>query len=181
MRSVWSIALLSLALVACSQVQHHGSSGYAPVVTLGYGAVYWLDELHSTRLMAPGEVKLTVAKWEQALLDDPGDGNRIRLALLLIAGDLSVRDPKRARELLDELTAAPAGTNDRELVFIMRQILEQQEQQEQASAEIDKLNTQARQRNRRIRELEQQQRALTDIEQNIQQRTVQPDTDNEGE
>ena len=178
MRRVWSFALLSLALGACSQYQHYGSNSYAPVVTLGYGADYWLNELHSTRHMTPDEAQLTVVKWEQTLLDDQVDGNRIRLALLLVAGDISVRDPQRARELLDGLTTAPAETSDRELVAIMRQIIDQQDL---SNAEIEKLNTQVRKHNRRIRELEQQQRALTDIEQNIQQRTGQPDTDNAGE
>lgn len=178
MKRVWSIAVLSLALAACSQIQYHDSSGYAPVTTLGYGADYWLNELHGTRQKTPAEVRQTVAEWEQALLDDPSDGNRIRLALLLLAGEISVRDPARARELLDELSQAPAETSDTELVALMRQVLDQQEQ---TSAEIDKLTDQLRVQKRRTRELEQQQRALTDIEQNIQQRTIQPDNGNGGE
>ena len=89
-----------------------------------------------------------------------------------------MRDPKRARELLDEVTETLTDTSDREFITVLGQMIDQQEQ---ASAAISKLNKQVKRKNRRIRELEEQQRALTDIEQNIQQRTVQPETENDGQ
>ena len=54
----------------------------------------------------------------------------------------------------------------------MRQLLDEQDQ---ANIAIRKFKKQSRQQSQRIKELEQQLQALTDIEQNIQQRDVQPD------
>ena len=172
---IWPFVLSMLALTACSELQPYRSGGYAPVVTRGYGTDYWLAELDQTRQMTPNEIRETVQTWEQEFRDDPSAGNRIKLALLLTAGDAPARDPKRARELLEELDEAPVNTSDRELLIIMRQILDDQEQ---AGATIDKLNKQIKKQGRRIKELEQQQRALTDIEQNIQQRDDQQDIEN---
>jgi len=173
-RVVWPLLLLALALsqAACSELQSYRDNGFAPVVSRGYGIDFWLAELHGTRDMTPAQIRETVEAWEQELRDDPNDGNRIRLALLLTTGDAPARDPKRARELLDGLEAAPAKASDLELVALLRQILDDQDA---AGIAISKLKKQARQQDERIRELEQQQRALTDIEQNIQQRETQPD------
>jgi hypothetical protein len=55
------------------------------------------------------------------------------------------------------------------------------DEQNQANKEISTLKKQTRKQTLRIKELEQQQRALTDIEQNIQQREIPPDLENEGE
>ncbi len=178
MRRVWLFVLLVLALTACSELQPYKSIWYAPVVTWGHGTDYWLAELHNTRQMTPDEIRQTVKAWEQELHDNPSAGNRIKLALLLTAGDAPARDPKRARELLDGLSEAPVNTSDQELVSILRQILDGKNQ---VSMAISKLRKQARKQSRRIKELEQQQRALTDIEQNIQQRDVQPDIENGGQ
>jgi hypothetical protein len=164
--------LLVLALTACSEFQSLGSTGYAPVETRGYGTDYWLAELHNTRAMTPEEIRQTATEWEQELNDDPSTGNRIKLAVLLTAGDAPVRNPKRARELLDGLIVAPVKSSDRELIAILRQLLDEQDQ---ANIAIRKFKKQSRQQSQRIKELEQQLQALTDIEQNIQQRDVQPD------
>ncbi len=177
MRRVWPFVFLVLALPACSEFQTHSSGGYAPVVTRGYGTDAWLAELHHTRQMTADELQQTVTAWEQGLKDDPDTGNRIRLALLLTAGDTAVRDPQRARELLDELDPLPENTSDRELVALLRQMLDEQGQ---AGLAIRKLKKQVRNQDRRIQELEKQQRALTDIEQNIQQRDILPDLENGG-
>ena len=172
---IWSFMLTLLALTACGELLPYRSGGYAPVVTLGYGTDYWLSELNQTRQMPPYKIRETAQTWEQEFQDDPGDSNRIKLALLLTVGDARVRDPERARELLEGLGEAPVNTSDRELVSIVRQIIDDQEQ---AGAAVDTLNRQIRKQRRRIKELEQQQRALTDIEQNIQQKEAQPDIEN---
>ena len=174
MRLVWTLVLFLLSFTACSEFQSHRSNGYAPVVSRGNGIDYWLEELHNTREMTPDEIRQTVQAWEQELRDDPSADNHIKLALLLTAGDASVRDPKRARELLIDLDLAPCNTSDRELVTILWQILDEQDQ---ANITTSKLRMQARQQSERIKELEEQQRALTDIEQNIQERDIQPDLD----
>ena len=175
MRLVWPSVLFMLALTACSELQSLGNTGNAPVISRGFGVEYWLSELHDTREMTPDEVQQTVQAWEQELIDDPSTGNHIKLALLLTAGDASARDPKRARELLNSLDPAQENTCDRELVTILRQILDEQDQ---ANQTISKLNKQVRSQSLHINELEEQQRALTDIEQNIQQRDIQPGIEN---
>jgi len=163
--------LVALLLSACSEFQHHRETAFAPVVTRGYGTEYWLAELNRTRQMTSEELGKTVAAWQAELEIKPGDGNRIRLALLLTAGNMQVRDFARARQLLDELDEAPANTSDRELLAIMRQIIDEQAS---ASESIHTLKRQLSRQNRRIEELEQQQRALTNIEQNIEQRDSLP-------
>ena len=177
-KRVWFVSLLLMALSACSEFQTYRSGGYAPVVTRGVGTEYWLKELHNTRWDTSEESRQRVLRWEEELLEDPNDGTRIKLALLLIAGNDDVRDPERARELLDGLTDTLTDASDREFLTLVGQMLDQQEQ---SSEEIGKLSRQLRKQNRRIRELEEQQKALTDIEQNIQQRTVQPETENDGQ
>jgi hypothetical protein len=159
-------------LTACSEFPTYSESGYAQVTSRGYGVDYWLAELYNTRGMTPEELQITVSAWRQEFHDDPNTGNRIKLALLLTVGDAPARDRKQARELLEGLEEMPAKTSDRELVAILRLILDDQDQ---TSTAISKLKQQAREQSERIKELEQQQQALTDIEQNIQQREIQPD------
>jgi len=166
------LPFLLLALTTCSEFKPYSDPGYAQVVSRGYGVNYWLKELYSTRGMTSAELQQTVSSWEQEFLDDPDTGNRIRLAMLLTAGDNPARAPKRARELLEGLEATQLKTSELEMVAILRQILDCQYK---ADMTISKLNKQIRQQSERIEELEQQQQALTDIEQNIQQRDIQPE------
>ena len=178
LRLIWPVVLLVLVLTNCSEFQHYAHTAYAQSVAQEYGIDYWLLELHNTRAMTPDEIQQTVTAWEQELHDDPSTGNHIKLALLLTAGDASIRDPKRARELLDGLDPAPDNTSDQELVSILRQIIDEQDQ---AEVEISTLKKQTRKQTLRIRKLEQQQRAMTDTEQNIQQREISPGLEDEQE
>ena len=177
-RLIWPFVLFVLVLTNCSEFQYYAHTETAPVVTLGYGTDYWLAELHNTRAMTPDEIQQTVKAWEQELHDHPSAGNRIKLALLLTAGDASIRDPKRARELLDGLDLPPDNTSDQELVTIFRQYIDRQDQ---ANMAISTLKKQVRKQTLHIKELEQQQRALTDIEENIQQREISPDLEHDGQ
>ena len=174
MRFIWPFMLL-LVLTACSEFQPRTIIEYPPVVSRISDKNDALAELHNTREMTPEEIRQTVEAWEQELKDVPSISNHIRLTLLLTAGDGSARDPKRARELLDWLNEAPVKSSDLELITLLLQILDEQDQ---AIMAISKLKKQARQQSRRIKELEEQQQALTDIEQNIQQRDIQPDAEN---
>jgi hypothetical protein len=98
--------------------------------------------------------------------------------MLLIVGDAQARDPKRARELLEGLETMPSNISDLEFVTILQQILDERDK---ANLAIYRLKDKDRIQSQRIKELEEQQRALTDIEQNIQQRDIQPDTENGGQ
>jgi hypothetical protein len=166
-----------LILTGCSEFKPYRTTGVAPVVVRGYGADYWLEELHQTRQLPPDQLQNMADAWELEMRSEPSTSNRIRLALLLTAGGEAVRDPVRARDLLDGIEAPPKVASERELLALLRQILDEQEQ---ARTAAKKLKKQIRSQDRRIRELEEQQRALTNIEQNIQLRDIQTDVENDG-
>jgi alanyl-tRNA synthetase len=126
-----------------------------------------MTELHGTRSMNKDQLQQILRTWEQEFQTDPSDNHRLRLALLYAAGNESVRDPGRAQELLTEAADALDNTGDRELAAMVRQFLDEQID---ANRKINELNRQVADQNKRIAELEQQQRALTSIEQKIQQR-----------
>ncbi len=178
LRQIFPLVLLTLAQTACSELKPYIDSGNVPVVSREYGIDYWLTELHKTRGMTPAELQQTFNIWELEFDSDPNAGNSIKLALLLTFSDAPVRDRKRARELLDGLGEIPMKTSHQELVVILQQVLDDQEQ---AHITISKLKKQAQKQSGRIQELELQLQALTDIEQNIQQRDNQPDIEQSNE
>ena len=167
-----------LMLTACSEFQYYSSTGFAPVTSKGYGADYWLAEAHATRSMSPEQRQVTVKLWEQEYNNNPDTSNGLRLALLLAAGDESMRDPEYALEILDWIDPDLENDGDRELVIILRQFIDEQLK---AEASIKDYRKQIKKNNIQIKELEQQLQALTNIEQNIQQRENQPETGNDGQ
>ena len=165
-----------LMLPACSEFQYYNSTGFAPVTSKGYGADYWLTEVHETRAMTPEQRQVTLELWEQEYGNKPGISNRLRLALLLAAGDESIRNPARALELLEGVEPELDNAGDRELIVMLRYFIDEQLT---AAATINDLKKLTQQKNRQIKELEEKQQALTNIEQNIQQRENQPDVVND--
>jgi len=165
-----------LMLTACSEFQYYSSTGFAPVTSKGYGADYWLAEVHATRAMTPEQRQVTVKLWNQEYNNNPDTSNGIRLALLLAAGDESIRNPERAVELLDWIDPAMENDGDKELIIMLRQFIGEQLK---AETTIDDLNKLTKIKTRQINELEQQLQALTNIEQNIQQRENQPEAGND--
>jgi hypothetical protein len=166
---------LLLVLTACSGFQSYRSAGYAPVISGGHGVNYWLSELHDTRKMSPEQLQQTLESREQEFHQDPGTGNRLRLVLLLAAGDEPVNDPQRALELLDAMNTLPDNPSDRELIVILQHFLYEQVM---SNRKIGELTQQVTRQKTRIEELEQQQKALTTIEQSIQEREKPSGTDN---
>ena len=167
-----------LILTACSEFQYYSSTGFAPVTSKGYGTNYWLAEVHATRSMSPEQRQVTVKLWEQEYNNNPDTSNGLKLAMLLAAGDESVRDPEHALEILEWIDPDLDNDGDRELVIILRQFIDEQLA---AAATIKDFSQQIKQNNVQIKELEQQLQALTNIEQNIQQRENQPETGNDGQ
>ena len=161
-----SVLMLS-ACSACSELQSYNSTGIAPIVSSGQGVDYWLEELHYTRAMYPEQLQQTLKFREQQFHNNPNNGNRLRLALLLAAGGETVRDQERAWNLLEEVDQSMENARIKELVTILLQFLDEQIE---SRNEINSLKIQIKENNERIEELEEQQRALTTIEQNIQQR-----------
>ena len=165
-----------LILTACSEFQYYSSTGFAPVTSKGFGADYWLEEAHETRAMTPEQRQVALKLREQEYSNNPDTSNRLRLALLLAAGNESIRNPERALELLEEIDPEPENAGDRELIIILRQFIDEQLK---TAATINDLKKLTRNKNRQIKELEQQLQALTNIEQNIQQRENQPEAGND--
>jgi hypothetical protein len=154
-------------LGGCSQLQPYTNRVLPPVFEGGQGANDWLGELHNTRGLTKSELQDVLEAWDQAYRDNPITNNRLRLALLLTAGDKAVRDRGRARKLLDGFNSAALGSGEQELVMILQRFLAEHEEDR---GEINVLSKQVREQDQRIEELEQQQRDLTTIEQSIQQR-----------
>ena len=165
-----------LMLTACSEFQYYSSTGFAPVTSKGFGADYWLEEAHETRAMTPEQRQVALKLREQEYSNNPDTSNRLRLALLLAAGNESIRNPERALELLEEIDPEPENAGDRELITILRQFIDEQLK---TAATINDLKKLTKNKNRQIKELEQQLQALTNIEQNIQQRENQPEAGND--
>lgn len=161
------LSVLVVMLSACSELQYYSSDGFAPVIDRGRGVNNWLNELHETRAMSPELLQQTQETWEKEFRTNPSLNNRMRLALLLAAGEEPVRDHKRARKLLQGVDPEAINDTDQELVNVLQQYLEEQGQAQQ---KITILWQQVTEQSRRIEELEQQLEALTAIEQNIQQR-----------
>ena len=172
----WLLVFLVVMLTACAELQSHESTRFIPVKSGESGVNKWLSELHDTHAMTPEQLQQTLMLREREFRHHPGPGNCLRLALLLAVGNEPIRDQKRAMILLNEICPGQYSAGERELVVILRQFLGEQGE---ASKRIHEMSKQVREQNQRIEELEQQQRALTTIEQTIQQRENPPETENE--
>ena len=169
-----AMALL-ITLTACSEFQYYSTTGFAPITSKGYGADYWLEQMHEIRTMTPEQRLVTYQLWEQDYINDPDDNNRVKLALLLATGHESIRNLERAREILTGIDADLENHSDREFVILLEQLIDEQLL---ANDTIIDLRASNRRKTRQIKELEEQQQALTNIEQNIQQRETPPETGN---
>jgi hypothetical protein len=161
------LGILVLLLGGCTQMKSYTNNVLPPVFEGGNGVNHWLAELHATRDLSGNELGDVLTSWEQEYDFQSTLNNRLKLALLLAAGDKAVRDQPRASKLLDGIDPDPLGPGEQELISILRQYLDEHQV---ASGKISQLSKQVREQGQRIEELEQQQRALTTIEQNIQQR-----------
>ena len=171
---LWLVLLLSLQ-VACSELQQLRSTVLAPVVGESLLLGGWLADMRVLRARPAEELPAIRTAREKVFRTRPTLDHRMRLVLLLVIGDEPVRDEKRARRLLEKLNPLPANTSEQEFISLLRQFLTEQALSER---KLSVLWKQVTTQNRRIEELEQQLQALTNIEQNIQQRDPLPVTDN---
>jgi hypothetical protein len=167
MKRLAGLLVVLVLLGGCSQIQPYTNRVLPPVFEGGQGTNDWLGALHNTRGLTKSELQDVVEVWDQAYRDNPNIDNRVRLALLLSAGDKAVRDRGRAWKLLDGINTTALGPGEQELVTILQRFLGEHEEDR---GEINVLSKQLREQGQRIEELEQQQRDLTTIEQSIQQR-----------
>jgi hypothetical protein len=161
------LVLLTVMLTACSELQNYAGIRPAAVSPEQCSVNQLMTELRHTRPMNIDQLQKTIRTWEQEFQVDPSDKIRLKLALIYATGDMSVRDPGRAQELLAGTTDTLGNPCDKELAAIVLQFLNEQID---ANRKINNLNKQIAGLNKRIAEFEQQQRALTNIEQKIQQR-----------
>jgi len=166
-RLIILLVLPAVLMVACSEFQSYRYQNPAPVVSVTYGLDDLLSELHHTHTMSRDQLQKTLESWEQEYRVDPGSYNRLKLALLYATASRPVRDLGRAQELLDGSAGSVDSAGARELASIIQQFLDEQIE---ANRKVNDLNKEVAEQNKRITELEQQQRALTRIEQKIQQR-----------
>jgi len=175
------LLIVLLALTACSELQQYKSNWPASVINGEQGADYWLAELHATRGMTADQQKQILKSREQEFHDNPTPGNRLRVALLLATGSEEIRDHRRALTLLDEIDLASFNTSDQEMITVFQKLLEEErkanrkiyilwKQLTEESQRIEELEQQLGKQGQRVEELEQQLKALTTIEQKIQQR-----------
>ena len=162
------LVFMVVMLTACSELQQV-TAGLKPASAAAQECDVnrVMRDLHDTRAMNKDQLQEILKLWEQDYQVDPTDRNRLRLALLYAASDQSVRNIARAQELLSATAGAINGPGERELAAVVRQLLAEQTD---AYRKINTLNKQVADQNKRITELEHQQRALTNIEKKIQQR-----------
>lgn len=166
-RLVLWLPFAAVMLGACSDLQYRGDRNLPPVLNCGQGINQWLVELHDTRTLTPEQLQATLALREQEFSINPTTENRLRLVMLLITGEDTIKDPQRATTLLQEFHTLPDEPAEQELLAVLRQLLGSEVE---SGETIDALHQQVKKQEQRIQELEEQQRALTTIEQSIQQR-----------
>ncbi len=161
------LLVLLAALSGCAELQQLPAVVQQPCSEPDSGAALWLAAANSTREQSPEQQEQTLVSWEQAYQANPDINHRMPLVLLLATGADEVRDTRRARHLLNGIDPLPEKVGDRELISLLLQGLDEQGQ---SGRKLNILWKQVTEQNRRIEELEQQLRALTTIEQNIQNR-----------
>lgn len=170
------VTLLPL-LVACSEMQtlrdnmHQATDEPAPVIDGKRGVHGWLADLHGLRAWPPESLPALLDAREEAFRAKPDIENRMRLVMLLLVDVDLVRDDRRARLLLNGIDPLPSRPDDREFISLLQQFFDGRQDDEQ---KLKVLWKQVTQQSRRINELEQQLKALTSIEQTIQQRETPP-------
>jgi hypothetical protein len=171
-------------LVACSELQtlrdtvapEDGTqlASQVPVISGNRGVHGWLADIHTLRTQPPEKLATLLETREQAFRKKPNIENRMRLVMLLLVDVEPVGDLKRARLLLNGVDPLPSSPDERAFISLLLKFLEGKREDEQ---KLSVLWKQATQQNQRIDELEQQLKALTSIEQNIQQREPPPVTE----
>ena len=178
-----SLLLVMPLVAACSDLQKlhddvkQPTTGAepAPVIDGKNGVHSWLADMTELRERPAETLPDLLEAREQAFRSRPDIENRMRLVMLLLLNDEAVWDDRRARLLLRRLDPLPASPDDREFIRLLKQWLDGNIEYEQ---KLSVLWKQVTQQNRRIDELEAQLKALTNIEQKIQQRDPLPVQEN---
>ena len=166
-----------LLLVACSEFPHVQSAEDMPVVERGGGTSSNLEEINAASTMTVLQQERLLADMERDYRVKPDADNRLRLALLLIIGNEPLQDHERARALIEGIDASTRlSPSQQGLVVLLSQFFEGQEV---LLGQLEVCTSLVTQQDRRINELEQQQKELTSIEQNIQHRDKPAEVDDD--
>ena len=156
-------------LGACQPVTVQHSHGVVPVSLRVDDAAYWLEEWHWVTGLSEVQQQEILASREREFQQSATPRNRLRLALLLAEGPGSVRDQRRALELLEEMDMDQASDSGKALSALLQQVIAEHDWFDD---KIDRLRANLKESETRVEELERQLQELTTIEQNIQQREI---------
>ena len=161
--------IVVFALSACRPVTVQHTEGVVPVSLRVDDAAYWLEEWYWITGLPEGQQREILADREREFEQSASSRNRIRLALLLAEGPASVRNQRRAQELLEGMDEEHTSTSGRALTALLQQVISEHDW---FSDELAAVNTELKESESRVEELERQLQELTSIEQNIQQREI---------
>ena len=156
-------------LSACQPVTVQHSDGVVPVSLRVDDAAYWLEEWHWVTGLSEVQQQEILASREREFQQSATPRNRLRLALLLAEGPGSVRDQRRALELLEEMDMDQASDSGKALSALLQQVIAEYDW---FGDKITHLRASLKESETRVEELERQLQELTTIEQNIQQREI---------
>lgn len=163
------IFIIILMLSACQPVTVQHSDGVVPVSLRVDDAAYWLEEWHWVTGLAAVQQEEILASREREFQQSATPRNRLRLALLLAEGPGSVRDQRRALELLEEMDMDQASDSGKALSALLQQVIAEHDW---FGDKITRLRADLQESETRVEELERQLQELTTIEQNIQLREI---------
>ncbi len=163
------IVIVLLALSGCRPVVVQQTEGVVPVSLRVDDAAYWLEEWHWITGLPEGQQREILAAREREFEQSATSRNRLRLALLLAEGPASVRNQRRALELLQGIDADQTSESGKALTALLQQVIAEQNW---FSDRVSALRADLRASESRVEELERQLQELTNIEQNIQQREI---------
>ena len=168
MIKITAASILVLLLVACSELPHIQAAEEPPVVNEKGNVNSNLEEINAASTMTVLQQERLLADMERDFRVEPDTNNRLRLVLLLVVGNDPVQDRARARALLEEVdSSATISSSHKALILLLSQFFEEQEAM---LGQLESCTEQIAQQERRINELEAQQKELTSIERNIQHR-----------
>jgi len=167
------IRLIFIAIIllsACQPVTVQHGEGAVPISLRVDDAAYWLEEWRWVSSLPEVQQREILASREREFQQSATPRNRLRLALLLAEGPGSIRDQRRALELLEGMNTDQASDSGKALSALLQQVIAEHDW---FNVKISRLRANLKESETRVEELERQLQELTTIEQNIQQREIQ--------
>ena len=164
------VAAFAIALIA-------GCAAFDPAAEQTVAIDAMVSEALGAARSPSGEQRAALARAQKRLSKDPSDANRLRLATLLAALPVPLRDDAKAAELLEDMADANSPGFGRFAALLAAQVAERQRlvrEAERAARERGRLEREREQadkeRDKREEALRQQLEALRSIERGILER-----------